>query len=227
MGYFDIHWLSCSFPQHEVPFPVRLRAISGLVTLLSFLIWQQAALGHGGVAALKDACIINIGFLTAHFTIYQPLTAGDKEFCEDIPEVAKSVFVMDYIHDFLKEMPVDFRIIRDVQNFGAFVNWDDISTIEYIEKDTVFYQAPSKRPGGVLSVEHSFEDAGSYIGIVTARHPTKNKFYNAVFQFQVGGGRYPYVPIIIFLLALVQAIYWVSRGGLERFSKSQRSDPEK
>ena len=90
-----------------------------------------------------------------------------------------------------------------------------------LDKVTVFYQAPIIQSAGVLSIEHDFQEAGSYIGIVTARHPTKNKVYNAVFQFQVGGGRYPYVPLIIFLMVLVQAVYWVSRGGAKRFSRPQ------
>ena len=70
-----------------------------------------------------DICVINIGLLKAHFTSYQPQINGSQEFCENIPEVASSVFVIDYLHDFLKEMQVDFRIIRDVNNFGIFASW--------------------------------------------------------------------------------------------------------
>jgi len=191
------------------------------MTALLFLIWQPPLLAHGGVVAEKDACIITIGFLQAHFTVQPLLTTGDKEFCEDIPQATKTVFVIDYRHDFLNEMPVDFRIIRDVQNNGTFVNRKDISAMQDLDKVTVFYQAPIIRPAGVFSIEHDFQEAGSYIGIVTARHPTKNKVYNAVFQFQVGGGRYPYVPLFIFLMALVQVVYWVSRRGGQLFSRRQ------
>ena len=109
-----------------------------------------------------DKCVIKIGFLKAHFTGYQPLTNGTEEFCEDIPEVASSIFVIDYLHDFLKEMPVDFRIIRDVNNFGIFANWDDITSLEDIEKDTVFYLPPVKQPGGVLTAKYDFKQGGKH-----------------------------------------------------------------
>ena len=66
---------------------------------------------------------LSIGFLEAHFTVYQTQTSASEEFCEDIPDVTNSVFVLDYLHDFLKEMPVDFRIVKDSHNFGIFAKW--------------------------------------------------------------------------------------------------------
>ncbi len=170
----------------------------------------QDATAHGGVSMEDDLCVIKIGFLKAHFTGYQPKTNGTQEFCEDIPEVASSIFVIDYLHDFLKEMPVDFRIIKDVNNFGIFANWDDITGLEDIEQDTVFYLPPMKRPNGVLTVNYDFQQAGGYIGVVTAVHPEKEKTYHAVFYFQVGGTDYGYVPLFIALVVLAQALYWFS-----------------
>ncbi len=170
----------------------------------------QDATAHGGVGMEDDMCVIKIGFLKAHFTGYQPKSYGSQEFCEDIPEVARSIFVIDYLHDFLKEMQVDFRIIRDVNNFGIFANWDDITGLEDIEQDTVFYLPPVKHPDGVLTVNYDFQQAGGYIGIVTAVHPDKEKTYHAVFYFQVGGTDYGYLPLFIALLFLAQALYWFS-----------------
>jgi hypothetical protein len=71
---------------------------------------------HGGVVFDEDLCVIEIGLFKAHFTIYQPESRASEEFCEDVPDVSNSVFVMDYMHDSLREVPVDFRIIKDVQN---------------------------------------------------------------------------------------------------------------
>jgi hypothetical protein len=170
--------------------------------------WYQGAFAHGGVGMEDDVCLIKIGFLEAHFTVYQPKTNGTQEFCEDIPEVASSVFVIDYLHDFLKEMQVDFRIIKDVNNFGVFANWDDITGLDNIEQDTVFYHRPEKRSDGVLTVNYDFQQAGGYIGIVTAVHPEKEKTYHTVFYFQVGGTDYGYLPFFILLLILAQALYW-------------------
>lgn len=179
-------------------------------SLLFSLVCYQNVAAHGGVSFGDDLCKLNIGFLEAHFTVYQPLSNGSREFCEDIPDVAKSVFVLDYLHDFLKEMLVDFRIIKDTQNLGIYAKWDDIAGLEDIENDTVFYQPPVKRPDGVLTVNYDFQQAGGYIGIVSAKHPDKEKSYNAVFYFQVGGNDYGYLPLFILLVILAQGLYWFS-----------------
>ncbi len=190
--------------------------------LLALCALGTAASAHGGVLIEEDVCIINIGFLQAHFTGYQPKSRGSKEFCEDIPDVAESVFVLDYLHDFLKDMPVDFRIIKDVQNFGIYAKWKDIQNLEDIDADTVFYQPPTKYANGVLTVDYVFDKAGAYIGIVTARHPTEDKVYNAVFPFEVGGSSYGYLPLFAALIVGLQLIYWLSTGKLTRMFGQSR-----
>lgn len=187
-----------------------------IVTLLCMLPSTQAV-AHGGVAFEDDRCIINIGFLTAHFTIYQPRSSGSEEFCEDIPAVSETVFVMEYLHDFLREMPVDFRIIRDEQDFGIYARWEDVETISDLEAVTAFYQPPQIRPTGELSVDYAFEEKGTYIGIVTAEHPDDARVYNAVFYFQVGGPDLGTLPWFLGLLLVLQGAYWVSSGGYARW----------
>ena len=176
--------------------------------LAALLISSRAALAHGGVGMEDDKCVIKIGFLEAHFTGYQPLTNATKEFCEDIPEVGSSVFVIDYLHDFLKEMQVDFRIVRDVNEIGIFANWEDIKNIKDIDSATVYYLPPQKLPGGTLTAKHEFQEGGGYIGVVTAIHPEKEKTYRAVFFFQVGGSGFGYIPLFIALVILAQAVYF-------------------
>lgn len=188
-----------------------------LFPLFFLALCSSVVFAHGGVAFEEDNCVINIGFLKAHFTSYQPSARGNKEFCEDIPDVAKSVFVIDYLHAFLNQIPVDFRIIEDVNNIGVFAKWADIQNLPNIEGDTVFYQPPMRRPDGVMTVEYNFKKPGSYIGIVTAQHPTEDKVYRAVFQFQVGGRPYGYAPVVLLLVALAQLAYWINGGGLKRF----------
>ncbi len=175
-----------------------------LITCLMF--WCQNVVAHGGVGMEDDMCIINIGFLKAHFTGYQPKTNGTQEFCEDIPEVAGSVFVIDYLHDFLRDMQVDFRILRDVNDLGMFASWEDIASLENIEQDTIYYLPPVKHPDGVLTVNYDFQQSGGYIGVVTAIHPEKEKIYRAVFYFQVGGGVYAYLPLYIALAIVFLAL---------------------
>ena len=139
--------------------------------MLGFLlVCYQNAIAHGGVSIEEDICVIQIGFFTAHFAVYQPQATADQEFCEDIPGTTDTVFVLNYLHNSLKHAPVDFRIIKDVNNFGRFAKWQDIAKLEDIEQDTVFYQTPVIRPEAMFKVEHKFEEPGGYIGIVTAKY---------------------------------------------------------
>ena len=181
--------------------------------LALFLLANQSALAHGGVVLEEDRCVINIGFLTAHFTVYQPETRANEEFCEDIPDVTSSVFVMEYLHDFLREMPVDFRIIRDVNDVGEFARWEDVQAIDDLEAATVYYQSPAVQANGNYTAEYAFAEKGTYIGIVTALHPDGEREYNAVFFFQVGGPDFGTIPLFIGLLVILQLGYWWSNGG--------------
>jgi hypothetical protein len=117
----------------------------------------------------------------------------------------------------MKEMPVDFRIVRDVDNLGIYAKWEDVAKIDDIDRDTVFYRQPTKEPDSVLTIDHLFAEPGGYIGVVTARHPTLDKTYSAVFPFRVGGTGYGYLPLFLFLGALAQLAYWMSNGTLARW----------
>ena len=129
-----------------------------LVSLLLLLSWQQA-MAHGGVVEEEDLCVITISYLKAHFKIYQPLIDGHDEYCEDLPNATESIFVMEYMHDELGRVPVDFRIIRDVTGKGRFARWDDVAAIEDIESVTVFYQPPIVDPD-VFTVLYDFKEEG-------------------------------------------------------------------
>ena len=129
-------------------------------------------------------------------------------------DATNSIFVLDYLHDFLKEMLVDFRIIKDTNNLGIYAQWDDITDLEDIESDTVFYQRPEIRPDGVLTINYDFQQAGGYIGIISAKHPVKEKSYNAVFFFQVGGSGYGYLPLFTLLVILALGLHWFSNRWL-------------
>ena len=181
------------------------------------IFWTIEAGAHGGVVFEDDVCVIKIGFLTAHFTIYQPETRASQEYCEAIPDVTATIFVLDYLHDSMKEMPVEFRIIKDVEELGVFARWEDVARIDTIDRDTVFYRQPTKESDSVLTVDYEFDQAGDYIGIVTAYHPTLDKTYRAVFPFRVGGADYGNLPFFLVLAALAQFGYWLSNGTLARW----------
>ena len=183
---------------------------------LSLCLNSAPAFACGGVTSEDAVCLININFLQAHFTVFQPEQSEADEFCESIPDVARSVFVMEYLHDLLPEMLIDLRIIRDLDKLGRFAAWSDIEAIEDLSAVTVFYEEPRIEGGGYYSTEYTFEEEGAYIGIVTARHPTDGREYNAVFYFQVGGADWGTLPLFALLLLGVHGLYWLSSGGPER-----------
>jgi len=185
-----------------------------VVALLALLAGN--AYGHGGVFLEDDLCVIQIGFHKAHFTIYQPQTSQHKEFCEDIPHATESVFVMEYLHNNLRERPVDFRIIKDVQNRGRFVKWKDLKNIENFDDITVFYQPPIIQQDGVFLALHEFEEKGNYIGIVMTKNQINNNAYTAVFPFRVGSQKWGYIPMFIAVALFLQLNYWLLNGGYSR-----------
>lgn len=192
----------------EKPLAASWRNCSILLLAALLALGQPApALAHGSVALEDDLCVIDIDFLTAHFTIFQPETRGATEYCEGVPAAARSVFIMEYLHELLREMYVDFRIIRDEAGIGRFADWDDILAMGDLEPLTVHYQQPSIEASGFFRASHEFEAQGNYIGIVTASHPTEARDYQAVFYFQVGRD-WGSFPLFIALIVFVQLGYW-------------------
>lgn len=177
------------------------------------LLCAPAVYPHGGVVMEEDVCLINIGPMRAHFTVYQPQTRGSDEFCEDIPDLGEALFVMEYLHDTLKQVPLEFRIVRDVNNRTRYASWEDIRAMDDLQAATVYYQSPRVHPGGSMRLSHEFDEKGWYIGVVSTRHPTLDRAYNAVFGFHVGGRGLGYWPLFLLLAALVQVHFWLSNRG--------------
>ena len=158
-----------------------------LSTLLLYALSGTHVLwAHGSVVDSGEGCVIQFDFYSAHFSIFQPQTRQHEEFCEDLPDVTESVFVLEYRHDSLREVPVDFRIMRNTSELGRFVRWQDIEAMGDLTEHTVFYQRSSPRADGVLSILFNFTEPGDYVGIVSAPHPTLDLQYHAVFPFRVG-----------------------------------------
>lgn len=160
------------------------------IALSAALVWclssPPPAMAHGSVVDGGEGCVIQFDFYSAHFSIFQPQTQQHREFCEDLPDVTESVFVLEYRHDSLREVEVDFRIMRNTSELGRFVRWQDIQAIGDLDSETVFFQRAQPQTDGVLSVLHTFEEAGNYVGVVSAPHPTLDRQYHAVFPFRVG-----------------------------------------
>ena len=188
---------------------LRTTAACGLLVICICLSLMPAVgFAHGGVVEEDDLCVINIGYLKAHFKIYVPGEKGHTEYCEDIPVRGESVFVMEYQHEGLSEAELDFRIIRNVTGKGAFARLTDVEAIDDIDAVTVRYQPPAVVPD-VFTLLQRFDEDGEYIGIVSATRTDTGVVYTAVFPFEVGYTGLGTWPWLIALLLLLQFNYWM------------------
>ena len=185
----------------------------GLIPLL--LLLPVAASGHGGVVLEDDLCFIRIGYFIAHFKVYLPDTRGHEDFCEDLPESGNGVFVMEYLNDKLNNVPIEFRIIRNVTNMGRFTNWEDVSAIADLEAVTVLHAAP-QRHTDLFTILYRFEGEGEYVGIVLVGPDDEGKVHRAVFPFAVGYTDFGYWPFVMLALFAIQLVYLWSSGWLAR-----------
>jgi hypothetical protein len=198
-----------------------MSAVRFLLLYLCCLL-SPSLLAHGSVVAEGDLCLIRIGFYTAHFKIFQPQSSGAREYCEDLPEAGESVFVMDYVHLGLGQVPIEFRIIRDTTGLGRFARLDDVLKLGDLEPLTVFHQSPVLEPG-VFTVLHNFPEEGAFLGVVSVRHPETGELYQAVFPFSVGARGWGLLPLFAALAVLAQAGYWASTGGFARWRARRKS----
>jgi len=180
-----------------------------LVCSLSLLHGQAEA--HGSVTNEGDRCAIEIGYLRAHFKIYLPQRDGHEQFCEDLPATGESVFVMEYIHRDLGDIPVDFRIVQNVTGMGRFARLADVEAIADLGAITELYLPPARHPD-VFTVLHRFEEPGEFIGIVTATPDGDAEPLRAVFPFEVGFTGFGVWPLFLALAVALQLQYLYMSG---------------
>jgi hypothetical protein len=185
--------------------PLRRLVFNVGIILLSLS--TSAAFAHGGVVEEDDLCVINIGYLRAHFKIYVPERSQHEQYCEDIPIRGDSVFVMEYQHDGLSSAEIDFRIIRNVTGKGTFARIEHVEAIDDLDAITIRYEPPTVVPD-VFTMLQPFEEDGEYIGIVSARQMDTQKVYTAVFPFEVGYTGVGYWPWILGGMLVLQLNYW-------------------
>ncbi len=168
------------------------------------LIFSAQVHAHGGLALADDLCVLTVGPYTMHFTGYQPLSQ-EEEFCEDIPEIGKTVVALDYINDELRPLTTEVRIIRDT---GSEDNLDEI---------TVYHLPPKVYPNASIQVEHNFPAEGKFVGLVTVTGGKED--YVSRFPFSVGGGRgielTTIIPPILAVIGLGAYFFMRSRNKKE------------
>jgi hypothetical protein len=190
-----------------------------LICIICGLGNPQSALAHGSVTPDEDLCIIRIGYYRAHFKIYLPRTREHTEYCEDLPESGETVFVMEYEHSGLADVPIDFRVIRNVTGKGVFTLLEDVERINDIDSVTVLHHQAAIQPD-VFTVLHNFEEDGEYVGVVTVVNPDNQKEYTAVFPFEVGYAGAGWWPWFVAIAVLIQLNYLWMSGWFSRFRRS-------
>lgn len=161
---------------------------SGLLLLgmIAGLVAPVTTWAHGGASVDADKCRIEVGAHLVHFTAYQPQLTGTTEFCNDIPELGKSVIVFDYEGKALREMTVEFEITKEP------------------EGSRIFYQPPRTNPTGTYNTEINFTEPGSYLAHVTLVN--EGQKVDAHVPFRVGSaGKGPSGTTILVILVILLA----------------------
>jgi len=175
------------------------------IVVASGLLLSGQVHAHGGLALADDLCILTVGPYTIHFTGYQPLTQ-EEEFCEDIPEIGKTVVALDYINDELRPFETEVRILRSSAslNINTRTTSQDLKKLsdEDLENMTVYHLPGKVYPTASIMIDHTFPEKGMFAGVVTVSG--EGNEYVSVFPFSVGEGRkinwitdvIPYVALI-------------------------------
>ena len=179
-------------------YPILLLAIR--------LLLPQLAFAHGGLSMDKDLCRLRIGPYNMHFVGYQPDRSAEKEFCEDIPETGRTIVVLDYIDQELRALPTAVRIIRAS---GSEENLDAV---------TVLHVPPKIYPTGSLHFEHTFNEPGKFVGLVTV---ADTQMLVARFPFSVGnsGSTATIVVWVLLALAIGAGLYFYAARIRPRISR--------
>jgi hypothetical protein len=169
---------------------------AGLGWLLASGVWA-----HGGLSMEQDMCKLTVGPYMMHFAGYQE-DAQRTEFCEDIPHKGPTIVVLDMVDSALRDMPVEFRIVR--KSDGPL----DAAPVVYKLAAAVY-------PKGTLMVRHDFMEDGDYVGLVYAG---ADRQYASVFPFSVGrtSGYGLYVLGLVLLVLLAWAGLQLGRQRLKK-----------
>ena len=180
---------------------------------VSFSLFSTDAIAHGGVSIEDDLCIMSIGNMRAHFTGYQPKVRASQEFCEDIPELGEAIIVLDFLSPALRKMDVTFQVMKDDAGKGPNTSFSDVEPRLMNARDLIVNKEAATYPSGSFNVSLSIQEAGWYVGVVSAVDPDTNEEVVSVFPFSVG--QRDYLGIVLWCVAIVTialSFYFLSVG---------------
>jgi len=195
-----------------------------LLAILCLYLCPHPVQAHGSVTPEDDICIIRIGYYKAHFKIYLPQTDGHDEYCEDVPGTGETVFIMEYEHSGLGDVPVDFRVIRNITGKGIFTALQDVESIGDLEPVTVVHHAAAVQPD-VFTIMYDFKEEGEFVGIVTVQNQETGKIYTAVFPFEVGFAGFGWWPWFAAIFVAIQVNYLLMSGWFARWRTGRQTKP--
>jgi hypothetical protein len=177
----------------------------GAVTLsgLFAMIPLGGAGAHGAVSMENDICKLKVASYFMHFAGYQP-DRSITEFCEDIPMTGRTIIVLDFIDDALRDMPAAVQIMR--QDKSGSRDPDAAAA-----GPAVLDLPARKYPNGTITLNVAFKDAGNYMGIVTVGDGSE---YTASFPFSVGVNRSWYQIALWSMGVIASAVllfFWAMR----------------
>lgn len=198
---------------------LRLVLVAAAAVGSVFLVGAGApAEAHGRLGAAEGRCRLFVGPDIMNFTGYLP-EASKNEFCEDIPATGPMIMVLDAEQEELRDMKVELRIVKDV---GSQDKED-----EDIQAVTVAYREPKTYPSGTINFEHTFNEPGYFVGIVTVTGDHGERWVSR-FPFSVGKSFMRDLPIYLTLglgTLAVFVIYLVHRRRDTTPAKAQKPPP--
>jgi hypothetical protein len=184
---------------------LRLAILSAAAVVVAIVAGAPApAEAHGRLGAAEGRCRLFIGPDIMNFTGYLP-EASKNEFCEDIPATGPIIMVFDAEQEELRDMKVELRIVKDIG--GEEKENEDLQAV------TVAYREPKSYPTGTINFEHTFNEPGYFVGIVTATGDHGERWVSR-FPFSVGKSFMRDLPVYLTLgLGTIAAflIYLVHR----------------
>jgi hypothetical protein len=179
-------------------FSARLVSI-GLIVAAFALAFCGPASAHGRLGAAEGRCRLFIGPDTMNFTGYLP-DASKVEFCEDIPATGHVIVALDDVQQELRDMKVEIRIVRDMGGAAKEEENLDAATVAYVE--------PRYYRTGTINFEHTFDEPGYFVGVVTAVGEHGERWVSR-FPFSVGMSFMRTLPIYLLLGAAVIALFFI------------------
>lgn len=123
-------------------------------------------------------CVMNVGPTQMMFSAFQE-NRTDGIFCQHVPELGKTMIILDAKSNELRDMNIEVRLLRNVGQ----QDWrDDLDATQ------VAFMPPAKRleSRGTTSFTHDFTKDGDYIAVVRAYSDDGAKEYVGEYMFTVG-----------------------------------------